>query len=65
MVGPVASQSPATLPGTMTVSKGVVSVTCGDGAQLNLIEVQLPSRKPVSGGDFANGMRVQTGEQLS
>lgn len=60
-VGPVTSQ----VPGTITVAKGSVSVMCGDGGQLELAEVQLPSRKPVRGSDFANGMRVQSGEQLS
>jgi methionyl-tRNA formyltransferase len=51
-------------PGQISVTKGTVSVACGDGVQLELIEVQFPSRKPVSGSDFANGMRVNTGDSF-
>jgi len=51
-------------PGKISVMKSAVSVDCGDGVQLELIEVQLPSRKPVSGSDFANGMRVKTGDMF-
>jgi methionyl-tRNA formyltransferase len=43
-------------------SKGTVIVACGDGVGLELIEVQLPGKKPVSGSDFANGMRLQSGD---
>jgi methionyl-tRNA formyltransferase len=49
-------------PGRISVLKGIVTVECGDGFQLELVEVQMPSRKPVSGSDFANGMRVRTGD---
>ena len=49
-------------PGSLTASKGGVTVACGDGAGLELIEVQLPGKKPVSGNDFANGMRIQVGD---
>jgi methionyl-tRNA formyltransferase len=52
-------------PGSITfsrASKGTVIVACGDGVGLELIEVQLPGKKPVSGGDFANGMRIQSGD---
>jgi methionyl-tRNA formyltransferase len=49
-------------PGTVTAIKGQVSVTCGDRVRLHLIEVQIPGKKPVSGSDFANGMRIQAGE---
>jgi methionyl-tRNA formyltransferase len=49
-------------PGSITASKGLVTVSCGDGVGLELIEVQLPGRKPVSGSDFANGMRIQAGD---
>ena len=51
-------------PGTIFAVKGQVSVTCGDRVRLHLMEVQLPGKKPVSGGDFANGMRIQVGEQF-
>jgi methionyl-tRNA formyltransferase len=51
-------------PGSLTASKGGVTVACGDGVDLELIEVQLPGRKPVSGNDFANGMRIQVGDNF-
>ena len=49
-------------PGSITTPKGPVTVACGDGIGLELIEVQLPGKKPVSGSDFANGMRIQAGD---
>ena len=52
-------------PGKIAASKGSVSVACGDGVLLELIEVQLPGKKPVSGSDFANGMRIQPGESFT
>jgi len=61
-VGP--SIEGAEAPGTITATKGQVSVTCGDRVRLHIMEVQLPGKKPVSGGDFANGMRMQAGEQF-
>jgi methionyl-tRNA formyltransferase len=50
------------IPGTTSVTKGKIEVMCGDGTPLELLQVQLPGRKPVSGRDFANGLRVQSGE---
>ena len=38
--------------------------SCGDGVLLELLEVQLPNRKPQTGLDFVNGFRVATGEKL-
>jgi methionyl-tRNA formyltransferase len=55
-------QEEAKSPGSIASSKGMVTVACGDGVGLELIEVQLPGRKPVSGADFANGMRIQAGD---
>jgi len=49
-------------PGTIVVTKGTIAVTCGDGVALELLEVQLAGRKAVSGRDFANGLRIQSGE---
>jgi methionyl-tRNA formyltransferase len=51
-------------PGEIAVSKGSLSVSCGGHSQLQLLEVQLPGRKPVSGSDFVNGMRLQSGERF-
>jgi len=52
----------ANSPGSILASKEGVLVACGDGVGLELIEVQLPGRKPVSGRDFTNGMRIQPGD---
>jgi methionyl-tRNA formyltransferase len=46
-----------------TVIAGPV-VAAGEGA-IELVEVQLPGRRPVRGADFVNGSRVQPGERLS
>jgi len=51
-------------PGSIIAAKGQLAAVCGDGIRLELIEVQLPGRKPVSGGDFANGMRIQAGDSF-
>ena len=51
-------------PGKISVLKGTLSVECGDGRQLEILEIQAPSRKPVSGSDFANGMHVRTGDSF-
>lgn len=58
----VGQPSGSNRPGTITVTKGKIEVACGDGVALELVEVQLPGRKPVAGRDFANGLRVQSGE---
>ena len=50
--------------GSIIATKGQLMVACGDGVALELIEVQLSGKKPVSGGDFTNGMRVQTGDKF-
>jgi methionyl-tRNA formyltransferase len=49
-------------PGEVLSTKPFV-VACGTGA-LELVRVQAPGRKPVSGVDFANGARIQTGGTL-
>jgi len=41
-----------------------LGVVCGDGGILELLEVQLPNRKPQSAVDFLNGMHVTEGEKL-
>jgi methionyl-tRNA formyltransferase len=50
--------------GDISASKGRLLVVCGDGVQLELMELQLPGRKPVSGSDFANGMRIHPGDRF-
>lgn len=54
-------------PGTLVSGTGgqrYLAVVCGDGALLELLEIQVPNRKPQSGADFVNGFRVVTGEKL-
>ena len=50
-------------PGTV-VSVDPLVIACGEGA-IELIEVQAPGRKRVSGTDFARGLRLEPGVQLS
>ncbi|MCB9681946.1 MAG: methionyl-tRNA formyltransferase [Alphaproteobacteria bacterium] len=49
-------------PGTILSTSPLV-VACGQGA-LELVTVQAPGRKPVSGTDFANGARLSPGGLL-
>jgi methionyl-tRNA formyltransferase len=49
-------------PGTV-LSAAPLVVACGSGA-LELVTVQAPGRKPVSGSDFANGLRLSAGDPL-
>jgi len=49
-------------PGTV-LSTDPLGVACGTGA-LELITVQAPGRKAVSGADFANGARLSAGDPL-
>jgi len=54
-------------PGTLISGSGVqryLAVVCGDGTLLELLEVQVPNRKPQSGWDFVNGFRIVAGEIL-
>jgi methionyl-tRNA formyltransferase len=50
--------------GTLVPSKSTLNVTCGDGALLEILTIQPQNRKPVSGGDFANGARIQADEKF-
>jgi methionyl-tRNA formyltransferase len=54
-------------PGTVIVGAGAsrfLAVMCGNGTLLELLEVQLPNRKPQTGLDLVNGFRITTGEIL-
>jgi methionyl-tRNA formyltransferase len=57
------SRSTAT-PGTITVERRSVTVTCGEGTGLELIEVQLEGRKRMPANAFANGQHIESGELL-
>lgn len=51
-------------PGTVLVAGDRLVVACGDGA-LELLRVCAPGRKPVSGADFVNGLRLSAGDPLA
>jgi methionyl-tRNA formyltransferase len=61
--GPAAGGEPGTL---VTGSGGerFLAAVCGDGNLLELLEVQLPNRKPQTGMDFVNGFRITSGEKM-
>jgi methionyl-tRNA formyltransferase len=61
VLGPDNTSSP---PGTIQASKKSLAVTCGNSVLLELLEVQPENRKQVTGREFANGARVQTGEKF-
>jgi methionyl-tRNA formyltransferase len=51
-------------PGTIVLGQRSLGVVCGDGALLEVLEIQLPNKKPQSGQDFINGLRVVAGERF-
>jgi methionyl-tRNA formyltransferase len=51
-------------PGMLVAGNGKLRVACGDGTELELLEVQLEGRRRVSASDFLNGVRLQAGERL-
>jgi methionyl-tRNA formyltransferase len=52
------------VPGSIAVSKGTISVVCGDGKPLEILTIQPENRKAISGADFANGARIQPDEKF-
>lgn len=50
-------------PGALLLSGDEVYVACGEGTRLRLEAAQLAGRKRGSARDFANGARLQPGEQ--
>jgi methionyl-tRNA formyltransferase len=50
--------------GSIELSKRSLGVVCGDDKVLDVLLMQAQGRKPVSGLDFANGMRIQPGEKF-
>jgi methionyl-tRNA formyltransferase len=57
----LSSASPGTL--LQTIGNGI-SIQCGQGTVLDILEVQRPSKGRVSGREFASGARLQAGEVL-
>ena len=51
-------------PGAIVVSRRSLSVLCGDSVLLEILTIQPENRKAVSGGDFANGARIQPDEKF-
>jgi methionyl-tRNA formyltransferase len=51
-------------PGTVVVGQRSLGVACGDGVLLEILEIQLPNKKPQSGSDFINGLRPAPGERF-
>jgi methionyl-tRNA formyltransferase len=51
-------------PGTIIVEQHMLSVVCGEGTCLEILQIQPENRKPISGWDFMNGARIQTGEKF-
>ena len=49
-------QAPTGAPGTVTLAGGLPRVTCGDGASLELLEVQPEGKKRMAARDFVNGL---------
>jgi methionyl-tRNA formyltransferase len=41
-----------------------LNVVCGDGETVEILSIQPPNRKAVSGADFANGTRIQADEKF-
>jgi methionyl-tRNA formyltransferase len=52
-------------PGMIVLAPRSLSVACGDGMLLEILEIQLPNKKPQTGADFINGLRVVAGERLT
>jgi len=50
--------------GTLFVGRNTLLVCCGNSTVLGLHSVKLESRKPVNATDFANGVRLKTGERF-
>src|SRR5262245_25752984 len=51
-------------PGTITVDRRSMLVSCGGSTALEILQLQPENRKPVRGVDFANGARIQAGEKF-
>jgi len=50
--------------GMLVAAKHSLAAVCGDSVLLQILSIQPENRKPVSGGDFANGARIRAGEKF-
>jgi methionyl-tRNA formyltransferase len=60
----LAAEQPGGSPGTLHALGRRLLVTCGDGAALELVEVQLEGRKRLSAEAFLIGQHLEPGERL-
>jgi len=51
-------------PGALLISRERLSVVCGGGTLLELLELQLEGRRRMSASDFVNGSQPKNGERL-
>ena len=61
---PQPSPSPLSGGQIRTTEKGAILVGCGEGSSLELVELQLANRGRLKTRDFANGMKLRSGERL-
>lgn len=61
----VAAAAAAEEPGTLAAEGSKLFVTCGGGARLELLEVQVEGRKRLPAREFLNGVRLARGERLA
>ena len=61
---PQPSRSPVSGGRIRTTEKGAILVGCGEGSSLELVELQLANRGRLKARDFANGMKLRSGERL-
>ena len=51
-------------PGTLAHASGAILVACGDTTVLRVTSVKLEGRKQISASEFANGVRLTSGERF-
>ena len=50
--------------GRVTATASALRVQCGDSGWLDLLELQLPGRRVISGAEFAHGFHIQEGDRF-
>jgi len=50
--------------GTLAVAADAMTVACGDGTTIDLIEVQAEGKRRMSAAEFLHGHQVKSGERL-
>ncbi len=62
---PAESRDSAASCGQLVIEQDHVSVACGGGTSLELLELQMEGKRRVGAADFIHGVRPQAGEHLS